>query len=259
MGPNRFGRGPKNDFRIEHATVSAHHCDIVLGDGHVTVRDRDSTNGTFVDGKAVTEASLFAGQTLRLGDVDFLVESTEVSIAIPQFDRPMPAPPVVLSDGSLLCPRHKRCAGHSPMHALPGGALRCVRASSTSERRHPPEALPTLQPSLRTPWRREEKEEIAPRLPPTNRQTALRPRVKARRAEARRVLTSNQVERCSTHEHPRFFKFFPFLTPRVRHPAPVILADCRAGRSGTRCAPTRPCRRACDPGIRTICRLARRR
>jgi len=117
MGPNRFGRGPKNDFRIEHATVSAHHCDIVLGDGHVTVRDRDSTNGTFVDGKAVTEASLFAGQTLRLGDVDFLVESTEVSIAIPQFDRPMPAPPVVLSDGSLLCPRHKSArATHQCTH-----------------------------------------------------------------------------------------------------------------------------------------------
>lgn len=107
MGPNRFGRGPKNDFQIEHATVSAHHCDIILGDGSVMVRDCDSTNGTYVDGKPVKEASLTAGQILRLGDIDFLVESTEVSIAIPQFDRPMPAPPVVLSDGSLICPRHK--------------------------------------------------------------------------------------------------------------------------------------------------------
>ena len=107
MGRNRFGRGSKNDFQIEHATVSTHHCDIILGDAQVTVVDRDSTNGTYVDGKRVKEAILRAGQTLRLGDVDFLVESTEVSIAIPKFDRPMAAPPVVLSDGSLICPRHK--------------------------------------------------------------------------------------------------------------------------------------------------------
>jgi pSer/pThr/pTyr-binding forkhead associated (FHA) protein len=107
MGPNRFGRSSKNDFQIEDATVSAHHCDIILGDAQVTVVDRDSTNGTYVDSKRVKEAILSAGQTLRLGDVDFLVESTEVSIAIPKFDRPMAAPPVVLSDGSLICPRHK--------------------------------------------------------------------------------------------------------------------------------------------------------
>jgi pSer/pThr/pTyr-binding forkhead associated (FHA) protein len=107
MGRNRFGRSAKNDFQIEHATVSAHHCDINLGDAQVTVVDRDSTNGTYVDGKRVKEAILRAGQTLRLGDVDFLVESTDVSIAIPKFDRPMAAPPVVLSDGTLICPRHK--------------------------------------------------------------------------------------------------------------------------------------------------------
>jgi pSer/pThr/pTyr-binding forkhead associated (FHA) protein len=117
MGPNRFGRGPKNDFQIEHSTVSSHHCDIILGDGEVTVRDCNSTNGTYIDGKAVKEASLTAGQTLRLGDVDLFVESTEVSIAIPQFDRPMAAPPVVLSDGSLICPRHKNArATHRCTH-----------------------------------------------------------------------------------------------------------------------------------------------
>jgi pSer/pThr/pTyr-binding forkhead associated (FHA) protein len=117
MGPNRFGRGPKNDFQIEHGTVSAQHCVIILGDGQLTVKDCNSTNGTYVDGKTVSEGNLSAGQHLRLGDVDFLVESTEVSIAIPQFDRPMRAPPVVLSDGSLICPRHKNArATHQCTH-----------------------------------------------------------------------------------------------------------------------------------------------
>jgi hypothetical protein len=40
--------------------------------------------------------------------VEFYVETTEVNIAIPKFEvsRPTP-PPVVLTDGSLVCPRHK--------------------------------------------------------------------------------------------------------------------------------------------------------
>jgi hypothetical protein len=45
---------------------------------------------------------------VRLGDIELLVETTEVVVAIPKFDRPLVAPPVVLTDGSLLCPRHPR-------------------------------------------------------------------------------------------------------------------------------------------------------
>ena len=41
-------------------------------------------------------------------DVEMFVETTEVKIAIPKFDVPRPAPPVVLSDGSVICPRHPR-------------------------------------------------------------------------------------------------------------------------------------------------------
>jgi uncharacterized Zn finger protein (UPF0148 family) len=106
LGTNRLGRSPDNDFQIVHPTVSNFHCEIVLSDGAVLVRDKDSTNGTFVNSDAVTEARLEAGQTLRVGDVELLVESTEISVAIPKFDRPeLPAPPVV-KDGSMMCPRH---------------------------------------------------------------------------------------------------------------------------------------------------------
>ncbi len=117
LGVNRFGRSQGNDFQIEHATVSARHCEITLGDGSLTVRDCDSTNGTFVDGKPIRESTLNAGQILRLGDVELLVEATDVAIAIPKFDVPRPAPPVVLSDGSLICPRHKHArATHQCTH-----------------------------------------------------------------------------------------------------------------------------------------------
>src|SRR5574337_585809 len=48
---NRLGRGLDNHFQIEHPSVSAAHCELVLGNDGVRVRDCDSTNGTFVDGK----------------------------------------------------------------------------------------------------------------------------------------------------------------------------------------------------------------
>src|SRR5436853_2757671 len=109
LGVNRFGRIQGNDFQIEHPTVSAKHCEIVLGDGELIVRDCGSTNGTFIDGEPIGESRLSAGQTLRLGDVELLVETTEVTVAIPKFDMPLSAPPVVLTYGArdLVCPRHR--------------------------------------------------------------------------------------------------------------------------------------------------------
>jgi pSer/pThr/pTyr-binding forkhead associated (FHA) protein len=107
LGTNRVGRSPDADFHILHPTVSSLHCELVLLNDGVTLRDLESTNGTFVDGMQVRETKLAPGQIVRLGDVELLVESIEAKVAIPQFyDTELPAPPVVMSDGSLVCPRH---------------------------------------------------------------------------------------------------------------------------------------------------------
>lgn len=106
LGVNRVGRSPENHFQIEHPTVSTLHCELVLGDGTVLLRDCNSTNGTFVNGERVAQAALSAGQTVHFGDVELFVETTEVTVAIPHYDRPRPAPPVVLPDGAMECPRH---------------------------------------------------------------------------------------------------------------------------------------------------------
>jgi hypothetical protein len=117
LGVNRFGSSPESDFQIDHPTVSGRHCEIVLTAEGAVVRDCASTNGTFVGGQRIKEASLSAGQSLHLGEVEFLVEATDVPIAIPKFEMPRPAPPVVLSDGSMICPRHPRArATHQCTH-----------------------------------------------------------------------------------------------------------------------------------------------
>jgi len=106
LGTNRLGRGPGNDFQIEHPTISVRHCEIVLSESQLVLRDCQSTNGTFIAGEPIIEAPLITGQQLRFGDVELVVENTDVTVAIPKFELPTPAPPVVLTDGSLICPRH---------------------------------------------------------------------------------------------------------------------------------------------------------
>jgi pSer/pThr/pTyr-binding forkhead associated (FHA) protein len=107
-GINRVGRSPDSDFVINHDTISTNHCEFVLSADGVFLRDCDSTNGCFVNGGAVKEARLLAGQMVALGDVELFVESTEAHVVIPEFERPRPKPPVVLPDGAMICPRHSQ-------------------------------------------------------------------------------------------------------------------------------------------------------
>jgi hypothetical protein len=107
MGINRVGRDPDADFTLDHPTVSTSHCELILSADGVVLHDCQSTNGTFVNGVPISEIWLEAGQQVRFGDVELLVEATDATIAIPKIERAKPAPPpVVLADGKMLCPRH---------------------------------------------------------------------------------------------------------------------------------------------------------
>src|SRR5712691_6922400 len=104
-GSNRLGRGPTNDFPIEHPTVSNTHCDVIWQDGSVVVRDCGSTNGTFIDNQPIKEALLKPGHTLQLGDVSMVLEVTPATVAIPSINF-AEAPSALLADGSAPCLNH---------------------------------------------------------------------------------------------------------------------------------------------------------
>ena len=107
LGNNRVGRDDDCEFVIDHPTVSTLHCELHLTADGIYVHDCDSTNGTFVSDEPVMEAWLDPGQTLKLGDVELLVESTTATIAIPKIERAAAqTPPAALADGSLPGPRH---------------------------------------------------------------------------------------------------------------------------------------------------------
>lgn len=70
-----IGRVEDNNFSIVEPSVSSHHCEILLKGADVVVRDLNSTNGTFINGEKITEATLKPGQILRLGQIEMRLET----------------------------------------------------------------------------------------------------------------------------------------------------------------------------------------
>lgn len=70
-----IGRVEDNTFQIAEASVSSHHCEVLLRGNDVVVHDLDSTNGTFINGEKITEKVIKPNQILRLGQVEMRLET----------------------------------------------------------------------------------------------------------------------------------------------------------------------------------------
>ncbi|MEU9499925.1 FHA domain-containing protein [Streptomyces sp. NPDC048196] len=71
MNPARtyhVGRDPQSEVVLSDARVSWHHAVLQAEGGHWTVRDEDSTNGTFADGRRVEETGVGPGSVIRFGN-----------------------------------------------------------------------------------------------------------------------------------------------------------------------------------------------
>src|SRR5258705_6243835 len=69
-GTNLLGRGFANDFKITDPSVSGSHCQIVVENGQIVIKDLGSTNGTYINRAPVKEAVLNGNQTVHLGSVE---------------------------------------------------------------------------------------------------------------------------------------------------------------------------------------------
>jgi pSer/pThr/pTyr-binding forkhead associated (FHA) protein len=76
-----MGRAPRADFIVDAPLVSRLHCRLTASADHLEVVDLSSTNGTFVNGKPITKASLVAGDRLRVGRVELKVGKQRRPIA----------------------------------------------------------------------------------------------------------------------------------------------------------------------------------
>jgi hypothetical protein len=94
-----IGRAEDNTFAIVDASVSSHHCEVLLRGSEVFVRDLNSTNGTFIDGERITEGALKAGQVLQVGQIGMRLEpNAPVAPAKKPLDRTTVIPSGVSTD-----------------------------------------------------------------------------------------------------------------------------------------------------------------
>jgi FHA domain-containing protein len=69
-----LGRHIACDVVLDHPSVSRRHARLSFRDGHWVLRDLDSTNGTRINGRHVVRCRLEAGDRLRLGSAELLVD-----------------------------------------------------------------------------------------------------------------------------------------------------------------------------------------
>lgn len=67
------GRKDNCDLRLQHKSVSKHHCVIVKTDGLLLLRDLGSTNGTRVNGQRVRRAALLPNDVLGVASLKYRV------------------------------------------------------------------------------------------------------------------------------------------------------------------------------------------
>ena len=73
----KIGRNSDNDIRLDDATVSSHHAEITQSEGEVNIRDCNSTNGTYVNGNAITQHRLKDNDVIVVGklSISFISDS----------------------------------------------------------------------------------------------------------------------------------------------------------------------------------------
>ena len=87
-----IGRVDDNTFQLAEASVSSHHCEVLLRGNEVLIKDLNSTNGTFINNEKISESVLKPGQTLRLGQIELSLETGDAPAAPAPASAPTGAP-----------------------------------------------------------------------------------------------------------------------------------------------------------------------
>jgi predicted component of type VI protein secretion system len=74
-----IGRGADNTIVVNDPSISTHHAQLLLEGDTYRLKDLDSTNGTRVNGKPVTETVLRLEDRIRFGAAEARYESSDAS------------------------------------------------------------------------------------------------------------------------------------------------------------------------------------
>lgn len=110
-----IGRAPDNSIQLTDASVSSRHAEIVVVAQNCYLKDLGSTNGTTVNGQAVKETQLRAGDRIRFGKSEACYECETVSAS-----QPLPEPEQVAVQPAESSARPADFANASPFQARTG-------------------------------------------------------------------------------------------------------------------------------------------
>ena len=102
------GRLDDCHIRIPIADVSRQHCEIVVKDGSISIKDLGSSNGTYVNQEKVESTPLSAGDLISVGGLVFvLVVNGEPGDIDPEimFEDGLPDEPVVVAGLTEAAPK----------------------------------------------------------------------------------------------------------------------------------------------------------
>ena len=68
-----IGRSSSCDFVIAHDSISRRHAMLTRDGDRVVITDLGSTNGTYVNGRWITQAEVLPGDRLQLGRLDLVL------------------------------------------------------------------------------------------------------------------------------------------------------------------------------------------
>ncbi len=118
-----LGRRPYNDIVIDNLAVSGEHAVLQMVGGDVFIEDLNSTNGTYINGKAIKKQLLAHNDTVEIGKykIKYLVdESSEYEKTM--IMRPGSAAPPVYSPPAHAMQQSHAGAPSSPYTSLSGTA-----------------------------------------------------------------------------------------------------------------------------------------
>ena len=77
-----IGRSADNELRVEGRLVSRQHALIVRQDGRYILYDRESTNGTWVDGRRIAQHVLQPGEQIQIGTAVFVFQQAGAAVEV---------------------------------------------------------------------------------------------------------------------------------------------------------------------------------
>src|ERR1700704_5775533 len=106
------GRVQGNDLMLPKGNVSKHHARLLFRDGRFIVTDLKSTNGTYVNGRKISQATIVReGDKIYIGDFVLKLETGQKAVSYAEEDTPGGAPSTparigpVSRDGILAGPQ----------------------------------------------------------------------------------------------------------------------------------------------------------